>query len=93
MRQTITATNAVRTFSEILNDIKYKGTIYTIVRSGKPIAEIAPAAPSVKIVTLSELPGMIGHMPKLGVDAEGFEEDLRESRKSQPLLPGGKSWE
>jgi antitoxin (DNA-binding transcriptional repressor) of toxin-antitoxin stability system len=38
MRQTINATQAVRTFSELLNEIKYKGTTYTIERSGKPIA-------------------------------------------------------
>ena len=93
MRQTISATNAVRTFSEILNDIKYKGTIYTIVRSGKPIAEIAPASPTIKIVTLSQLPAMLDHMPKLGDDAEGFTEDIREIKKSQPSSPGGPSWE
>jgi antitoxin (DNA-binding transcriptional repressor) of toxin-antitoxin stability system len=93
MKQTISATNAVRTFSEILNDIKYRGTIYTIVRSGKPVAEISPADSSAKMVTLSELPGMLDHMPRLGDDVEDFAEDVREIRKSQPPLPGGPSWE
>jgi hypothetical protein len=32
MRQTINATQAVRTFSELLNEIKYKGTTYTCHR-------------------------------------------------------------
>lgn len=44
MRYTINATTAVRTFSELLNEIKYKGTVYTIERSGKPIAELSPVS-------------------------------------------------
>jgi antitoxin (DNA-binding transcriptional repressor) of toxin-antitoxin stability system len=36
--KTITATEAVRKFSEILNSIKYAGADYTIMRGGKPVA-------------------------------------------------------
>jgi hypothetical protein len=35
MTKTITATEAVRKFSEILNSIKYKGDHYTVVRGGQ----------------------------------------------------------
>lgn len=42
MEKTITATEAIRKFSEILNAIKYKGNHYTILRGKKAIAFISP---------------------------------------------------
>jgi antitoxin (DNA-binding transcriptional repressor) of toxin-antitoxin stability system len=92
MRQTINATQAVRTFSELLNEIKYKGTTYTIERSGKPIAELSPVSPSVRKKTLSELPSILDSLPKLGDDAEVFAEDVEEVKKMQPLVPKGVKW-
>jgi antitoxin (DNA-binding transcriptional repressor) of toxin-antitoxin stability system len=89
MRQTINATQAVRTFSELLNEIKYKGTTYTIERSGKPIAELSPVSSSVRKKTLSELSSILDSLPKLGDDAEVFAEDVEEVRKTQPLVPKG----
>ncbi len=92
MRQTINATQAVRTFSELLNEIKYKGTTYTIERSGKPIAELSPVSSSVRKKTLSELSSILDSLPKLGDDAEVFAEDVEEVRKTQPLVPKGVKW-
>ncbi|MBM4277447.1 MAG: type II toxin-antitoxin system Phd/YefM family antitoxin [Deltaproteobacteria bacterium] len=42
MEKIISATEAIRRFSEILNDIKYRGESYTIVRRGKKVAFICP---------------------------------------------------
>ena len=92
MRQTINATQAVRTFSELLNEIKYKGTTYTIERSGKPIAELSPVSSSLRKKTLSELSSILDSLPKLGDDAEVFAEDVEEVRKTQPLVPKGVKW-
>ena len=89
MRQTINATKAVRTFSELLNEITYKGTTYTIERSGKPIAELSPVSSSLREKTLSELSSILDSLPKLGDDAEVFAEDVEEVRKMQPLVPKG----
>ena len=36
MIQTITVTDAVRNFSELLNNIRYRGERYTILKGGKP---------------------------------------------------------
>jgi antitoxin (DNA-binding transcriptional repressor) of toxin-antitoxin stability system len=44
MIQTITATDAVRKFSELLNSIRYRGERHTILKGGKPAATIGPAA-------------------------------------------------
>jgi antitoxin (DNA-binding transcriptional repressor) of toxin-antitoxin stability system len=92
MRQTISASQAVRSFSELLNEIKYKGTTYTIERSGKPVAELSPVSSSTKRRTLSELPSIINSLPKLGSDASAFAEDIEDIKKLQPLTPEGDKW-
>ena len=92
MRQTISATQAVRSFSELLNEIRYKGTTYTIERSGKPVAELSPVSSSTKRRTLSELPSILISLPKLGSDASTFAEDIEDIKKLQPLAPEGDKW-
>jgi len=42
--KTISATDAVRRFSELLNFVKYKGENYQIFRGGKPVASLRPVA-------------------------------------------------
>lgn len=59
MEKTISATEAVRKFSEILNSIKYRGNHYTIMRGGKPIASIYPVERPLKERTLNELKTLI----------------------------------
>jgi len=92
MKQIINATQAVRSFSELLNEIKYNGTTYTIERSGKPIAELSPISPALGKRILSELPSIISSLPKLGDDADAFAEDVEDIKNMQPLLPEGNKW-
>ena len=40
MIQTITVTDAVRNFSDLLNCIRYRGERYIILKRGKPAATI-----------------------------------------------------
>lgn len=92
MTKTVTATEAVRKFSEILNSIKYKGDHYTVVRGGKPVASITPAETTVKAMTLGDLPGLVKTLPSLGDEAERFRKDIRKALKHQPLLPEAHTW-
>lgn len=87
MEKTVSATEAVRKFSEILNSIKYKGNHYIILRGGKPVASISPVETPVKEGTLGELKELIRKLPRLGDEAERFEEDLKEIIKHQPSMP------
>jgi antitoxin (DNA-binding transcriptional repressor) of toxin-antitoxin stability system len=87
MEKTISATEAVRKFSEVLNSIKYRGNHYTIVRGGKPIASIYPAERPLKERTLGELRDLIKKLPHLGEETEKFEMDLKEIIKHQPSMP------
>lgn len=92
MEKTITATEAVRKFSEILNAIKYRGNHYTILRGKKAIAFISPAEEHLKERTLGELRGLLAKLPHLGDEAEYFEKDMKEIIKHQPALPEKNKW-
>lgn len=55
MRPDISATEAVRHFSELLNNIKYRGDSYTIIRGRKPAAALVPVAEAGSPRYLSDL--------------------------------------
>lgn len=77
MSKTISATEAARKFSDLLNTIKFKGARYTILRGGKPVAVLGPAHVSSHQTTLSELKDILERLPRLGDEAAGFEKDLK----------------
>lgn len=91
MMKTISATDAVRTFSELLNAIKYKGEFYTIIRGGKPAATIGPAETVASMRTLKELALILKAMPKLD-DDDKFAADVEDIITNQPVTPEGSSW-
>ncbi len=87
MEKRITATQAVRDFSEILNKIKFKGEHYIIERSGKPVAQMEPVNTPHKDSTLKELKFLLNKLPPLDDELAAFAEDLKRIWKDQPPLP------
>jgi prevent-host-death family protein len=92
MEKVVSATEAVRKFSEILNSVRYRGESYTIVRGGKPVASISPVETSPRRKLLGELEEALKNIPHLGAEADRFGHDLREIREHQPSLPKGNKW-
>jgi antitoxin (DNA-binding transcriptional repressor) of toxin-antitoxin stability system len=45
MKSHISATEAARSFSELMNRTRYRGESFVVERGGKPICEIIPAKP------------------------------------------------
>jgi len=70
MEKAISATEAVRKFSEILNSVKYRGESFTIVRGGKPVALISPVEGPSKRRPLRELRELVKSLPRLGNEAD-----------------------
>lgn len=91
MIKTISATDAVRTFSDLLNAIKYKGESYTILRGGKPAATIGPAEKPFGERKLRELGAFIHTLPVIE-DGEAFAADLEDIIRTQPTLPETSPW-
>lgn len=93
MENVIKATEAVRGFSELLNNIKFKGRYYTIVRGGKPVASIGPVKPYPERLPLKDLEKLLKEIPSLGDEAEAFAKDIDAIIRCQPSLPSEDQWE
>ena len=89
MRKKISATEAVRKFSEILSHVHYRGDAYIVVRGGKSVASILPVVQPPGARNLSELKSLLAAIPKLGAEAGAFESDIKAARANQPALPKG----
>lgn len=87
MLKTVTATEAVWKFSEILNSVNYRGDRYEIIRGGKPVASICPVEKHNKECVLADLRELQKKLPRLGDEAEKFEMDLKGIARRQPVMP------
>ena len=92
MEKRISATRAVRDFSEVLNTIKFKGVHYIIERGGKPIASMKSIDEKMDPMTLGELKTLLKKLPKLDEELEAFASDLEEIARNQPLVSTGDLW-
>ncbi len=93
MEKRISATRAVRDFSEVLNKIKFKGIHYIIERGGKPIATMKSIDEKIDPMTLGELKTLLKKLPRLGEELDAFASDLEEISRNQPLMSMGDLWE
>jgi antitoxin (DNA-binding transcriptional repressor) of toxin-antitoxin stability system len=93
MAKRISATKAVRDFSELLNRIRFKGDHYIIERSGKPVALMEPIKDVKHAGTLKEIKFLLKELPPLDDELEAFAEDLEDIWKAQPPFPEESTWE
>jgi prevent-host-death family protein len=78
----ISATEAARGFSELLNRVLYRGDEFVIVRGGEPVGRLCPVAPT--RFTLSDLVELLRSIPHPGED---YLKDIEQINKRQPRLP------
>ncbi len=62
MKSHISATEAARSFSELMNRVRYRGESFIVERGGKPICEILPARPAK--FSGAELARLLRSLPK-----------------------------
>ena len=93
MEKEITATEAVRDFSDLLNRIKYSGDHYIIKRGGKPVAYMGPLREVNIVRPLEDLKSILKELPRLDDELEAFAADLESLWKHQPYLPEETLWE
>jgi hypothetical protein len=93
MEKRISATRAVRDFSEVLNTIKFKGVHYIIERGGKPIASMKSIDEKIDSITLGELKTLLKKLPRLEEELDAFALDIEEISKNQTLMSTGYLWE
>jgi len=82
----VTATEAARNLSDLLNRVRYRGERFVVVRAGEDVAELIPAAGG-RCLTLAELRATLASLPPPDAD---FAADLERIRAEQP--PAEPSW-
>ncbi len=85
MKLPISATQAVRNFSELMNRVHYRGESFVVERGGKPICEILPAAPSK--FRGGDLANLLRSLPKPDEEYLRVVEDL--TRKQSSVADSG----
>ena len=93
MEKRISATRAVRDFSEVLNTIKFQGVNYIIERGGKPVASMKSVDEKIDSLTLGDLQSLLKKLPKLEDELDAFASDLEEISRNPPLMSTGDLWE
>lgn len=81
MKRRISATEAAREFSDIINRVRYRGDEFIVERGGEPVCRISPVAP-----THATLADLIEVLKKFPPDEE-FADDLEDIIKNQPPIP------
>lgn len=87
MATRVSATEAVRTFSDLLNRIRYRGEEFVVERGGEAVCRMAPAS-AARRLSLRQLADLLGDLPS--ADAK-FASDVRAVVKGQGRMPKS-SW-
>lgn len=82
MESRISATRAARTFSDLLNRVRYRGEAFVVERGGEPVCRVVPARPPAR--TLRELVRLLRSMPK---PDPAYWDAVEEVVTRQPELP------
>ena len=88
MARQVSATQASRRFSEMLDDIELTGEEYVIERRGRPVARVTSAGP--RRITIGELLEVLRSGPQ---PDPGFLDDLRRIRDEQGPADLEDPWE
>lgn len=83
MTTSVSATEAARTFSDLLNRIRYRGEEFVVERNGEAVCRMVPAAPATRL-TLAELVSVLQALPK--PDA-AFASAVRRAARASRRLP------
>ena len=78
----VTATEAARTFADLLNRVRYRGESFVVERAGEPVCRISPA--TARRCTLADLVRVVESLRPAG---PGFADAVEKARKRQPKLP------
>ena len=83
--KTISATEAARSFSEVLNQVQYRDMSYAIERGRKVVARLVPPALPAGLA-LADLNRLFSRLPHLGpAEASRWRAEVRSFRRARRL--------
>jgi hypothetical protein len=77
----------------VINNIKYRGDRYTVIRGGKPTASLVQVESARSSVTLADLREIMRVLPHLDSNDTAFESDVMAAVNAQPSIPVAQPWE
>lgn len=81
MPKSMTVTEAVRHFSELIERVRFYDERFVLTKGGKPVAELRPVSPSTRVY-VTDLPAILAELPHLeSKEAARFADDLAASRR------------
>ena len=88
METHISATQAARSFSDLLNRVRYRGEEFIIERGGEPVCRLVPAGP--RKFTVADMVALLQSLPK---PDPGYWDDLEQIQKEQKPEVAASRWE
>ena len=82
MKSTISATQAARSFSDLVNRVRYRGEEFIVERGGQAVCRIVPAGPPA--FTALELAQLLRSLPR---PDDAYFTAVEEAARRQPALP------
>jgi antitoxin (DNA-binding transcriptional repressor) of toxin-antitoxin stability system len=83
MATRVSATEAARTFSDLLNRIRYRGEEFVVERGGEAICRMTSAGPSIGLTARQ----LASHLRELPPVDDAFASDVRAAARKQGRLP------
>ena len=80
----ISATQAARQFSDLLNRVAYQGQCFEVERGNRVVARLQPVTTPVRGIPIQELNRVFAELPGLGDDAQAFAEEVEAVRRALP---------
>ena len=88
--KTISATEAARSFSEVLNQVQYRDMSFSIERGKKVVARLVPPALPAGLA-LADLNRLFAALPHLGPsEAKKWMSEVKTTRRARP--PQARKW-
>jgi antitoxin (DNA-binding transcriptional repressor) of toxin-antitoxin stability system len=83
METRVSATQAARTFSRLVNRVRFRGEAFVVVRGGEVVCRVVPVVPPAQR-TVADLVRLLHTAPR---PDERFAEDLEKITRKQPAMP------
>lgn len=80
----ITATEAGRSFSDVVARVRYRGERFIVEKGGEAVCQISPIGPAAVRSTVSDLRRLLDELPEVD---EAYRRIVREGAHKQPKLP------
>lgn len=80
----ISATDAARSFSDVVARVHYRGEEFVVEKGGEAVCRISPVGQGAAKSTIADLLQLLETMPPID---DGYREIVRELTRKQPKLP------